>query len=345
MSVCLSSALIYVDSADGEGCHDQENDTCIDINDLETISDNFSNTTGLIVHFLEGTHLLDLAELVVFTNLTNAMFEGEGRMEQGFHETVQQSTVVIKCTQHSGGIAFVGGFNITFRYLTITNCGASASSFIVSNFQQFSNATLSFIYAGNIFVSSTSVQNSSGCGLMVFLNGAGTDLEIVDSTFTKNNAKYGGNLFLIYTDPPDCNPITNVSKMQLINTNVSHGTGGFNYSGISIRLLQRLYFVDLNLSSVIAHANAGSGNIAIFARETVVPMYKLTISKTQSSGAQGFGLTVFTEPIRPNDNECSYYKNSQVSHSDNLRIFVINSEFTDNEMTKTSNRDLDIFAI
>ena len=104
MSVCLSSAVIYVNSADGEGCSDpwSENDTCIDINDLTTTSDNFSNTTGLVVHFLEGTHLLDLTELVVFTNLTNAVFEGERRMEQGFHETVQQSMVVIKCTQHSG---------------------------------------------------------------------------------------------------------------------------------------------------------------------------------------------------------------------------------------------------
>ena len=88
-------------------------------------SDSFSNTIGLVVHFLEGTHLLDLQELVVFTNLTNAVFEGDGRMEQGFHETVWQSTVVIKCTEHSStGIAFVNSSNITFRYITITNCGA-----------------------------------------------------------------------------------------------------------------------------------------------------------------------------------------------------------------------------
>ena len=41
-------------------------------------------------------------------NLTNAVFEGDGKMEQGFHETVWQSTVVIKCTEHSStGIAFV----------------------------------------------------------------------------------------------------------------------------------------------------------------------------------------------------------------------------------------------
>ena len=61
--------------------------------------------------------MLDLhQELVVFTNLTNAVFEGDGTMEQGFHETVWQSTVVIKCTEHSStGIAFVNSSNITFR--------------------------------------------------------------------------------------------------------------------------------------------------------------------------------------------------------------------------------------
>ena len=67
--------------------------------------------------------MLDLQELVVFTNLTNAVFEGDGRMEQGFHETVWQSTVVIMCTEHSStGIKFVNGFNITLRYITITDC-------------------------------------------------------------------------------------------------------------------------------------------------------------------------------------------------------------------------------
>ena len=58
------------------------------------------------------------------------MFEGDGKMEQGFHETVWQSTVVIKCTEHSStGIAFANSSNITFRYITITNCGADMTGF------------------------------------------------------------------------------------------------------------------------------------------------------------------------------------------------------------------------
>ena len=119
---CLCSTRdVYIQPSEGEHCPG----TCYNINTLGKMADNFSNSSGLVVHFLEGTHLLDLQELVVFTNLTNAVFEGDGRMEQGFHETVWQSTVVIKCTEHSStGIAFVNSSNITFRYITITNCGA-----------------------------------------------------------------------------------------------------------------------------------------------------------------------------------------------------------------------------
>ena len=85
----------------------------------------------------------------MFTNLTNAVFEGDGRMEQGFHETVWQSTVVIKCTEHSStGIAFVNSSNITFRYITITNCGAdfdmtaSSSGSLRQIYLNFSHAIL-----------------------------------------------------------------------------------------------------------------------------------------------------------------------------------------------------------
>ena len=96
-----------------------------------------SNSSGLVVHFLEGTHLLDLRELVVFTNLTNAVFEASD-WENGAGlscSTVWQSTVVIKCTEHSStGIAFVNSSNITFRYITITNCGADMTRFFPNAF-------------------------------------------------------------------------------------------------------------------------------------------------------------------------------------------------------------------
>ena len=141
------------------------------------MADSFSNSSGLVVHFLEGTHLLDLQELVVFTNLTNAVFEGDGRMEQGFHETVWQSTVVIKCTEHSStGIAFVNSSNITFRYITITNCGADMTSFCQAD--HFCNGSLGYFRNFNSSISQLImflVQNGTGCGLLI--NTDGVDLD------------------------------------------------------------------------------------------------------------------------------------------------------------------------
>ena len=141
--------------------------------------DNFSNSSGLVVHFLEGTHLLNLQDLVVFTNLTNAVFEGDGRMEQGFHETVWQSTVVIKCTEHSRtGIAFVNSANITFRYITITNCSGadmpeSTHCFVVIT---LGNASLwvSLVLAIVSLLITFQFRMGQGCGLLIK-----TDLELI----------------------------------------------------------------------------------------------------------------------------------------------------------------------
>ena len=126
---CLCSTKdVYIQPSEGEHCPG----TCYNITTFGKMADNFSNSSGLVVHFMEGTHLLDHWQPIVFTNLTNAVFEGNGTMEQGFHETVWQSTVVIKCEYLSNnGIAFVRSSNITFRYITITNCGANMRKLII----------------------------------------------------------------------------------------------------------------------------------------------------------------------------------------------------------------------
>ena len=89
-SLC-STRDVYIYSSESEHC---PGTPCYNISTFGRMADKFFNSYGLVVHFLEGTHLLDLQELVVFMNMTNAVFEGDGRMEQGFHETVWQSTVV-----------------------------------------------------------------------------------------------------------------------------------------------------------------------------------------------------------------------------------------------------------
>ena len=63
---CLCSTRdVYIQPSEGEHCPG----TCYNITTFGKMADNFSNSSGLVVHFLEGTHLLDLQELVVFHEL------------------------------------------------------------------------------------------------------------------------------------------------------------------------------------------------------------------------------------------------------------------------------------
>ena len=176
---CLCSTRdVYIQPSEGEHC---PGTPCYNISTFGRMAhNNFSNSSGLVVHFLEGTHLLDLQELVVFTNLTNATFKGDnGRMEEGFHETVWQSTVVIKCTEHSStGIAFVNSSNITFRYITITNCGGDLTNLLfLMDLYINPNGSLGFLNVGNgIVIDHVSVQNGSGNGLIVISDGVNLSL-------------------------------------------------------------------------------------------------------------------------------------------------------------------------
>ena len=72
----------YIQPSEGEQCP-----TCYNITTFGKMADNFSTLLAWL--FISWRELkLNLQKLVVFTNLTKAVFEGDGTMEQGFHETV-----------------------------------------------------------------------------------------------------------------------------------------------------------------------------------------------------------------------------------------------------------------
>ena len=324
---CLCSTRdVYIQPSEGEHCPG----TCYNITTFGKIADSFSNSSGLVVHFLEGTHLLDLQKLVVFTNLTNAVFEGDGRMEQGFHETVWQSTVVIKCTEHSStGIAFVNSSNITFRYITITNCGADMTSFGHTNV--FCNGSLGYFKIGHIIaIDHLSIQNGTGNGLLIDTDGV--DLIITDSSFAQNyiygdTDTHGGNIAISYADPSSCIPQSYVHNILIINTNASFGDSELKDSdGIFIFLIQRSYNVKILLNSVIAYSNKGHGNINIYAAEHEVSTYNLTINNSLSSGANGYALMITS--IQDNYKQCRPATENILL---DFTIVIVNSTFTYNK--------------
>ena len=322
---CLCSTRdVYIQPSEGEHCPG----SCYNITTFGKMADSFSNSFGLVVHFLEGTHLLDLQHPMVFMNLTNAVFEGDGRMEQGFHETVWQSTVVIKCTEHSStGIAFVNSFNITFRYITITNCGADMTSFCQTDV--FCNGSLGYFKKSyTIAIDHLSIQNGTGNGLLIDTDGV--DLIITDSSFAQNyiyGAFNGGNIAILYADPLSCVPQSSVYNIFILNTNTSFADGELKYSeGIFIGLVQRSYAVAILLDSVIAHGNKGFGNIYIFSIEHDVSNYNLTISNSFSFGANGYALKILS--VQDNYKQCRPATQNTLL---DFTIVIVNSTFTYNK--------------
>ena len=323
ISCPCSTRDVYIQPSESEHC---PGTPCYNINTFGKLADNFSDSSGLVVHFLEGTHLLDLQELVVFTNSTNAVFEGDGRMEQGFHETVWQSTVVIKCTEHSStGIAFVDSYNITFRYITITNCGADMTNFCQTF--NFCDGSLGyFAIDQGIFIDHVSIQNGTGNGLLIETDGV--DLIITDSSFAQNYIyRYfeGGNIVILYSDPFNCNPQRYMYNLLILNTNASFGDSELKHTeGILISLNQKTYTVGIVLDSVTAYCNKGIGNIVIDAVEHDMPTYNLTIDNLISSGANGYALEITSHNAYYE--QCPAIKN----YSLDSIIAIVNSIFSYN---------------
>ena len=314
---CLCSTRgVYIQPSEGEHC---PGTPCYNISTFGRMArNNFSNTYGLVVHFLEGTHFLYLQELVVFTNLTNATFKGNGRMEQGFHETVWQSTVVIKCTEHSStGIAFANSSNITFRYITITNCGADMTS--ITDFQPPPiNPSLGYFNVNNFFIDHVSVQNGSSSGLLIITDGA--DLSIAASSFAQNGLGHNPtmlptNVFIIYNNPLSCDPHKYVYNVLITNTNISALYS--HSSGVTMEISQTTYSVTIILDSVQSYGNGyGYSNIEICSAN--VPNYNLIINNSNIEGAP---LVIITKPF------LYIHKCSTNISKPNTNISIVNSKF------------------
>ena len=315
---CLCSTRdVYIQPSEGEHC---PGTPCYNITTFGKMADSFSKSSGLVVHFLEGTHLLDLQELVVFTNLTNAVFKGNGRMEQGFHETVWQSTVVIKCTEHSStGIAFVNSSSITFRYITITNCGPDIMlGNITTLIDSLKFASLGYLNVNNIVIDHISVQNGSRCGLLIITDG--TDISIASSSFARNgrvNDQHDTRVdaFIDYTDPLNCDPQKYVHNFLISNTNIS---GTITTSGLVIKIDQASYSVNIVLDSVQVY---NIGNFSILIQSINVPNYNLTINNSRISDTGGDALVVETRPYLITQKYCAN------AYTYSVAILIANSKF------------------
>ena len=133
-------------------------------------------TDDTIFYFLAGTHILQ--GTLEISGVSNITLQGLGHIEQGFHETVMQSTLVIMCSGNiqffnSGNIQFFNSMDIVLKLLTITNYGINLNA----------NQSISLVFGNtnSITLEWVSVQNKNGlCLYNVF------DVLITNSTFVIN---------------------------------------------------------------------------------------------------------------------------------------------------------------
>ena len=187
-------------------------------------------TDDTIFYFLDGTHILQGP--LEISDVSNITLQGLGHIEQGFHETVMQSTSVIRCSDYNrGGIQFTNSTDVVLKSITITNCGFNLNYKNSLFFANINNVTLEWV----------SVQNGSGIGLYLY---NGFDVLIINSTFTNNGGLKNdvGNALIYYDDQ-----VKKLSRVNIVKSNFTLGLG----SGMSL-----VYDVDNDIEVEVVIENS-----------------------------------------------------------------------------------------
>ena len=290
-SGCVTASEYYVSAAPNEECYPSTNLLC---HNLSYYTANYSSyfIDDTIFYFLNGTHTLQ--GTLEISSVSNITLQGLSHIEQGFHETVMQSTSIIRCNDYNrGGIQFTSSSDVVLISLTIANCEA----FYNTSYQQI-NVSLLIVDTDNITLEWVSIQNGSGFGL--FLVNA-FDLLIANSSFAQNKPLetcfdcLGGNVYIWYDHQTINKTLCSVDIVQ------SNFTFGLNLEvcsikeyiksqyisssgGLTISLLHtQSYNIQFNIDYVVFYnntANAGA-NFVFLAHYTGV--YSLTMSNTIST--------------------------------------------------------------
>ena len=323
-AILISTAATVVDDDDDEGyyissnCTDQQRSCHSLLYYANNVDEYFLDDT--VFYFMEGVHILDGPELLVIRDVHNLTLMGlNHRMEEGFHETVRQSTVIISCQHSSSGIAFYNSSMVSLIGITITDCGGYLPVDIVNTvlpfedmriFVEYRLATnylalaLAVIHCKNITIREVSVQNSSNYGLFCI---NALRISISHSSFASNNLAghtdctvnscIGGNALLVYTAFEECRNQFIVYSTVIRYSNFSFGYDNGVYSpgsasGLSITMSQGdNYGVNATLDSLVLYGNTGftSGNFR-YLGSILVPYSSLNVLNC---------LSVYANAIHP----------------------------------------------
>ena len=167
-------------------------------------------TDDTIFYFLEGTHILQ--GTLEISGVSNITLQGLGHIEQGFHETVMQSTSIIRLNGYNSSyILFTYSTDIVLKLLTIANYGFNLNPNFIDSliFGEINNFTLEWV----------SVQNGSGKGLVIF---NAFDVLITNCNFANNGYPNSvvANAHISYDDQTK-----RMSKINIVKSNFTLGFG------------------------------------------------------------------------------------------------------------------------
>ena len=310
-----SNSSYYVVAPNGAPCpNSSSSSTCQELS-YYTSQPSVFFTNNTVFYFLEGHHILD--QQVVISGVNNLTLQGLGTIETGHHETVTQSTVVIKCNRSTGGFVFMDGDSITMNTISLTDCTGKVE---VKSFEYigiglvlgFVNANLAFQQVNNFHLKNVSIQNANGYGLLS-INSFSVSIEDCSFDHNHNNVSFdseyifigslnrlspGGNALVLYSDAYLTDPLA-ITTLDILRTNFTFSQGRHYGSGIGLliyfynRIERYAYKVDICIDHVVAYGNTGSGNLFIGAHSST--NYTVTINNTLLL----YGITLPVDIVNP----------------------------------------------
>ena len=277
--------------------------------------------------------MLHQQDPVMISGVTNLTLQGLGTMETGPHETVMQSTVVIRCSRSTGGFIIVDGQSVTISTITVSGCTGRLQDI-------HSSAALNVLNSHNTHLHRVSVQNASSLGL--FSNNS-FNLVIEDSSFYHNqySIKCGSLVcpaagsVLKYDN--SSSPLMGKNTLNIKRSNFSFNVGAqlIHGSGLSVKLDNVPYRSDIYIDRVVAFGNTAYFGANIHLSITLSPQLTVSIYNTFSLYGNivplndSSGIFNLDRLIRGAGMYLHMHQDSSISLEANISIF--NSTFLHNQ--------------